>query len=445
MALKRRDFIRSSALAGAGIGLSALNIPLFGKNAPNEKLVVGVMGTNSRGGHLAGVLAGMDGVEVGYICDVEEKALAKGVKAVTGKGGKTPKTFKDVRLLLEEKALDALVIAAPDHWHAPAAIMACQAGKHVYVEKPCSQNPFEGELLIEAARKYNKLVQMGNQRRSWDKITEAIRLVHEGIIGKAYFATGWYANNRGPIGFGKEVPPPANLDWDLWQGPAPRTAYRDNLVHYNWHWFWHWGTGEACNNGTHEIDCMRWALDVDYPTKVNSSGGRYQYRGQDDWETPDTQVISFEFGEEKSLTWEGRSCNNFPEQGSGRGFIVYGEKGTLVTDGGNSYKFIDPKNNVIKEKKSTDQADSTNVVSPGGSGLDAVHLDNFLESIRGNAKLTSDIEEGHKSVLLCHLGNISQRVGRTLHVDPSNGHIQNDREAMKLWKRAYQKGWTPQI
>ncbi|HYH56844.1 MAG TPA: Gfo/Idh/MocA family oxidoreductase, partial [Anseongella sp.] len=249
MGIRRRDFIRKSALTGAGLGLSALNIPLFGKNAPNEKLVAGIMGTNSRGGHLAGVLSGMEGVEVGYICDVEEKALAKGVKAVTDKGGKAPKTFTDVRKLLEEKSLDVLVIAAPDHWHAPAAILACQAGKHVYVEKPCCHTPQEGELLIKAARRYDKLVQMGNQRRSWDKITEAMHLVHDGIIGKAYFAKGWYANNRGPIGLGKETAVPAGLDWELWQGPVPRKAYRDNIVHYNWHWFWHWGTGEACNNG----------------------------------------------------------------------------------------------------------------------------------------------------------------------------------------------------
>lgn len=445
MTFRRRDFIRTSALAGAGVSLGALNLPLFGKNAPNEKLVVGVMGTNSRGGHLAGVLAGMEGVDVGYICDVEEKALAKGVKAVTDNGGKSPKTFTDVRKLLEEKALDVLVVAAPDHWHAPAAIMACQAGKHVYVEKPCSQNPFEGELLIEASRKHNRFVQMGNQRRSWDKIMEAIGLVHEGIIGKAYFARGWYANNRGPIGFGKEVPVPDNLNWDLWQGPAPRRSYRDNLVHYNWHWFWHWGTGEACNNGTHEIDCMRWALDVDYPTKVVSAGGRYQYRGEDDWQTTDTQVISIEFGEEKALTWESRSCNKFPVQGSGRGFIVYGDKGTLVTDGGNSYEFYDQDNKLIKKKESGDKADSTNVVSPGGAGLDAVHLDNLMETIRGNAGLHSDIEEGHRSVLLCHLGNISQRVGRALHLDPSNGHIRDDREAMKLWQRSYEKGWNPHV
>ena len=183
--------------------------------------------------------------------------------------------------------------------------MAMQAGKHAYLEKPCSYAPAEGEILIQAATKYKRVLQMGNQRRAWPNVREGIMALKEGAIGRAYFGKSWYATNRKPIGIGKETVVPEWLDWDLWQGPATRVPYKDNVVHYNWHWFWHWGTGEALNNGTHMIDLLRWGLDVDYPTMVSSVGGRYF--ANDDWETPDTQTISIEFGNKCSMTWEGRS------------------------------------------------------------------------------------------------------------------------------------------
>jgi len=262
--------------------------------------------------------------------------------------------------------------------------------------------------------------------------------VRDGIIGNVYFGKAWYANNRKSIGIGKKVPVPASLDFELWQGPAPRRDYKDNLVHYNWHWFWHWGTAETCNNATHEIDCCRWFLGVDFPNKVTSSGGRYAFK--DDWETPDTQVVSFEFAEGKAITWEGRSCNHYPVEGAGRGFIIYGDKGTLVNDGNADYKIYDDKNKLVKEVKADVKADPTNPVSATGN-LDVYHLNNFVSAIRSEAGITSPIDEGHKSVLLCHLANIAQRTGRTLHCDPKNGHILNDAEAMKLWRREYEKGW----
>jgi len=335
-----------------------------------------------------------------------------------------------------------LIIATPDHWHTPAAILGAAHDKHVYVEKPCGQNPYEGELIVEAMNKYRKLIQMGNQRRSMPTLMQAAKEVHEGIIGNAYFAKAWYANNRKSIGFGKKVPVPPTLDFELWQGPAPRKDYQDNLVHYNWHWFWHWGTGEACNNGTHEIDCCRWFLGVDFPSKVTSAGGRYAFK--DDWQTPDTQVASFEFGNNKAITWEGRSCNNYPVEGAGRGFIIYGDKGTLVNDGGGDYKIFDPDNKLVKEVKSDTKADPTNPVSATGN-LDLYHFQNFVEAVRGNTKINSPVSEGHKSVLLCHLANISQRTGKTLYCDTGNGHITNDKDAMKLWKREYEKGWEPTV
>jgi len=438
--MKRREFIRDTSLAAAGITI--LNFPVFGKNAPGNKVILAVMGVNSRGAYLAENFATLANVEIAYLCDVEEKAIANGLKPFENAARK-PTIVKDIRKLVQQKDFDALLIAAPDHWHAPATILGVTHGKHVYVEKPCGHNPYEGELLVQAMHKYPKqLLQMGNQRRSMPDLINAVKEVREGIIGNAYFAKAWYANNRKSIGIGKKVPVPSTLDFELWQGPAPRRDYKDNLVHYNWHWFWHWGTAETCNNATHEVDCCRWFLGVDYPTKVTSSGGRYAFK--DDWETPDTQVASFEFANGKAITWEGRSCNNFPIEGSGRGFIIYGDKGTLVNDGNADYKIFDDKNKLVKEVKSDVKADPTNPVSASGN-LDLYHFDNFVKAIRGETQINSPVNEGHKSVLLCHLANIAQRTGRTLHCDPKNGHILNDDVAMKLWRREYEKGWEPKV
>ncbi|MGE5518879.1 MAG: Gfo/Idh/MocA family protein [Candidatus Dadabacteria bacterium] len=437
--MHRRQFIRDTALTTAGITIC--NFPIFGKNAPSNKVVLGVMGVNSRGNYLAESFAKLPNVEVAYLCDVEDGAIKKGLDALKNAPRK-PEVVKDIRKLVTRTDFDALLIGAPDHWHTPASILAVSHGKHVYVEKPCGHNPYEGELISQALHKYGKLIQMGNQRRSFPSLIEAVKEVREGIIGDVYLGKAWYANNRGPIGVGKKVPVPSTLDFELWQGPAPRRDYKDNLVHYNWHWFWNWGTGEACNNGTHEIDCCRWFLGVDYPTKVTSAGGRYAYK--DDWETPDTQVASFEFGNKATITWESRSCNNFPVEGSGRGFIIYGTKGTLVNNGGGDYKIFDPKNKLVKAVKSEVTADPTNPVSASGN-MDFYHFSNFIESIRGSAKLTSPVDEGHKSILLCHLANIAQRTGTTLHCNPSNGHILHNEAANKLWKRPYQAGWEPRL
>ncbi|MBS1918453.1 MAG: Gfo/Idh/MocA family oxidoreductase [Bacteroidetes bacterium] len=435
--MKRRNFIKNASLASAG--LTIINFPLFGKNAPSNKVIVAVMGVNSRGNYLAKCYSQLSNVEVAYICDVEDKAIQNGLDALKDVPRK-PTVYKDIRKLLEQKDFDALLIAAPDHWHAPAAIMGVQHNKHVYVEKPCGQNPHEGELLAQALHKYGKHIQMGNQRRSMPTLIEAVKQVRDGAIGNPYFAKAWYANNRKSIGYGKKIAVPSTLDFELWQGPAPRRDYQDNLVHYNWHWFWHWGTGEACNNGTHEVDCCRWFLGVDYPTKVVSAGGRYAFK--DDWQTPDTQVASFEFGDAKSISWESRSCNIFPVEGAGRGFIIYGDKGSLVNLGGGDYKIYDEKNKLVKEVKPETAADPTNPISATGN-LDLYHFENFVKTIRGEATLNSPVDEAQKSVLLCHLANISQRTGRALHCDSSNGHILNDDGAMKLWRREYENGWEP--
>ncbi|WP_290792263.1 Gfo/Idh/MocA family protein [Flavihumibacter sp. UBA7668] len=439
--LDRRRFLRQSALAGAGVLLA----PSFLKagSAANSTVVIGVVGTNSRGFYLAKLFAAIEGVTVGYICDVDEQVLNKTLAEIEKQTGKRPKGYRDVRKMLEEKDLDAICIATPDHWHAPATLMAVQAGKHVYVEKPCSHNPAEGEILVAAQAKYGKLIQMGNQRRSFPKVMLAMEELKNNAIGRVYFAKGWYAANRKSIGKGKPAAVPSHLDYELWQGPAIRRAYQDNLIHYNWHWFWNWGTGEALNNGTHEIDVMRWGLGVDYPTKVVSAGGRYAF--QDDWETPDTQSITMEFANNTAMLWESRSCNPHPIEGSGRGVVFYGEKGTIVIPGGDDYKIYNLDNKLVKKVDTEiQQVNATNTMGMGEK-LDSLHLQNFVDAIRNQKKLTSPILEGHKSTLLAQLGNISWRTGSVLNCDPSNGHILNNKNAARLWKREYAKGWEMKL
>jgi predicted dehydrogenase len=438
--MKRRTFLKKSTLAAAS-GLTFLNFPVFGQNAPSNKVIIAVMGVNSRGAYHVRKFSQMPGVEVGYICDVEDGAIRNGLDAAKNASRK-PVVEKDIRKLVARKDFDALIVAAPDHWHAPAALLGVANGKHVYVEKPCSHNPYESEILIEAQRKYNKLIQVGSQRRSFPTLIEAFRQMREGIIGNPYMGKSWYVNARKPIGTGKKTAVPPTLDFDLWQGPAPRRDYKDNMVHYNWHWFWHWGTGETCNNGNHELDCCRWFMGVDFPTKVTSAGGRYAY--SDDWETPDTQVASFEFGREKLITWEGRSCNNYPVDGNSRGFIIYGDKGTLVNYGGEDYQIFDAGKKLIKDIKGSSVADPNNTVSASGDA-DLYHLSNFIEGIRRNTKITAPVSDAHKSVLLCHLANISQITGSSLNCDPANGHIIGNKEAEKLWRRDYEKGWEMKL
>ena len=419
--MHRRTFLATTAGLVPGRGASA-----------NDHISVAVMGVNGRRAVLAKTFAAQPNTDVRYICDVDMRVTEKVVAGMSKAKG-----VSDFRRALEDKDVDALAIAAPDHWHAPATLLALDAGKHVYVEKPCGHNPREGELLVEAQKRHGHIVQMGNQQRSARTSIEIIEAIHNGLIGRPYFARAWYANTRGPIGHGKVAEVPEDLDYDLWQGPAPHTPYRDNVVHYNWHWFWCWGTGEICNNGTHEIDVCRWALNVDYPTRVTSAGGRYHF--DDDWEAYDTQVASFEFDDGKTITWEGRSCNGRPIENRGRGASIHGEKGTVVLDR-SGYVVYDNDNNEIKSN--LNEANEGALDTRGGGGMTAAHILNFLEAVRGKEKPRGLIDEGHKSVLLCHLGNIAQRTGRALQCDAKTGHVVDDSKAMKLWSREYASGWA---
>ncbi len=443
----RRDFIKKTIAASAAVSLGGM-LPSFSAKSyasilgANERIMVGVMGVHARGLALSKNYAQQKNCEIIYISDVDSQSMNICIDTVGKIQNRLPKAAPDFRKALEDKSLEALVIAAPDHWHSPAAILACKAGKHVYVEKPCSHNPYEGEMLVAAARKYKRQVQMGSQRRSWPNVIAAINEIQDGIIGRVYYGKGWYTNNRPSIGAGKKVEVPSWLNYDLWQGPAPREAYRDNILHYNWHWFWNWGTGESGNNGTHMVDLLRWGMGLEYPTSVSSSGGRYRYK--DDWQTPDTQVVTWEFPDNKLMDWEGRSCNGRDIEGSSVGVAFYGEKGTLVIDGGNSYKLYDLKNKLLKDVKNDITIDARNTVDPS-KNLDALHIQNFFDGIRNGTPLNAEILKGYQSTLLSQLGNIAVRTGTTLKTDAKNGHIIDNEEANRYWKREYQPGWEPTL
>ena len=442
----RRDFIKkassTSIIVAGGVlpGFSAASYRRI--SGANELFRVSIMGVNSRGAALSQTFAKQPNCDVIHICDVDRRAIDTCKKNIASIQNEPTLGFKDFRKSLESKDIDAFIISAPDHWHAPAALLALKANKHVYLEKPCSHNPNEGELLVKASTQYGKKIQMGNQRRSYPNIVQGINELKSGAIGKVYFGKGWYTNNRASIGIGKESAVPEWLDWNLWQGPAPRKSFKDNYVHYNWHWFWHWGTGEALNNGTHMIDLLRWGMEVDFPIRVSSNGGRYRY--QDDWQTPDTQVINIDFKENKSMTWEGRSCNGQHVEGSSVGVVFYGENGSLLMDGGDRYSIYDLNNKLIKDIKPSQLSDPRNVSNPS-EYLDGLHVQNFFQSINGKESLHSDIDSGHKSTLLMQLGNIAYRTKRSLNVNPINGHILNDHDAQHFWTREYEKGWEMKL
>ena len=443
----RRDFLKKSGVGAAGLTIGGV-LPGFSAAGysriigANERINVAMVGVNSRGEELAINFARQTSAcEVAAICDVDSRAIEKCVASVRNIQTRAPRGERDFRRALEDRQIDAMVLAMPDHWHAPAALLSLQAGKHVYLEKPVSYSPREGEMLLEANAKYGKVIQVGTQRRSWPRVAEAVKLVQEGIIGKVHFGKAWYVNNRQPIGRGTIAAVPEWLDWDLWQGPAPRTAFRSNLIHYNWHWFWHWGTGESLNNGTHMIDVLCWGMNRTYPTQVSAMGGRYFHN--DDWETPDTQVINLNYGDAQMI-WEGYTCSGRQISGTNVGVYFYGDLGSVYISGGNDFKVYDKRNNVIREETSNIVIDPLNRVSPA-SQLDIVHIVNFFDAIRTGAALAAPIQAGQVCTLLMQLANISIRTGRTLNINPANGHIINDQEAQGFWSRSYEPGWEPKV
>ena len=430
----RRQFLETSARSA--VALASAPLIAQADDLPSQRVTVGIMGLN-RGMQVAAALENQPGVVIKYVCDVDSKLADKGKAQLERSGKQRPQAITDFRTILDDREVDALFCEAPNHWHGPATILACAAGKHVYVEKPCSHNPWEGEQMILAARTHNRAVQMGSQRRSVPGVIEAVTKLHQGIIGNVYCARGWYNNSRPSLGKGKQISPPANLDYGLWQGPAPRTPYYDNRIHYNWHWFWHWGNGELGNNGIHSLDLCRWGLGVEFPSLVISSGGRYCF--DDDQETPDTHVANYEFAGGKQITWQGLSCNKHEDSTAFVSF--HGDKGALALGPFGDYKIYGADNRLIEERPDD---------AAGGNpwlAIDTFHTANFLAAIRSgdHFALNAQIEKGHRSTLLCHLGNIAYRTQHVLKCNPENGHVLSDEAAMAFWKREYEPGWKPVV
>ena len=436
----RRNFIKKTSLGTIGLTSSSSNF-FIGKNilGANDRINCAVVGVRSRGKAHAAAINSQNNSKIIFNCDVDDIIIEDHNKWCKKNIGYVPEIEKDFRKLIENKNLDAVFIATPEHWHAHMTIMASQAGKHVYIEKPCSHNLYENELLVVAQKKYGTKIQMGNQQRSAITSMLAIDEIRNGIIGDVYKGEAYYSNNRGSIGIGKIVPVPKFLDWDLWQGPAPRVPYKDNIHPYNWHWFRNWGTGEVHNNGTHEIDICRWALGVDYPESVTSFGGKYSY--QDDWEFVDNQQVTFKYKDEKFITWTGHSRGLIQPKQPGRGVTIYGSKGSIQLDR-NFYKLYDLGGNLIKYEK--EGAVSKTIDSRGQGGLDENHIGNLFDSIRYNKSLNAEIKDASISTHLCHLANLAQDLGETLHIDTETGKILNN-IVDNYWKREYAPGWEPKV
>ncbi len=440
----RRDFIKKTTAGTAAMTLGGLVLPQMAHArilGANDAINCAVIGVRSRAkAHLVAIHQDPN-AKILYNCDVDDVIIENHNVWCQENIGYVPKVEKDFRKILEDKDVDAVFIATPEHWHAPMAIMALQAGKHVYVEKPCSHNPHENDLLVAAQNKYGKKVQMGNQQRSSRTSATAIGDIRNGIIGEVYKGEAYYSNNRFSIGKGQSIEVPDTLDWELWQGPAPRESYRNNIHPYNWHWFRAWGTGEIHNNGTHEIDICRWALGVDLPETVTSFGGKYTY--DDDWEFVDNQQVTYTFPGNKFITWSGHSRVMMKPERPGRGVTIYGSKGSMELSR-EFYKLYDLQGNPIKfEFEQGQQSGSTNTLGMGG--LDVNHVGNFFNAIRKDESLNADINDASISTMLCHLGNMAQDAGHTLEIDTKTGKVLNDKKIMKSWKRDYEKGWEPKL
>jgi len=426
----RRRFLQTSS---AVLATAASRAQTAGANG---RIRVAVMGLGRGLDHVKGWMA-VPNVEIAGLCDVDSRRLASGAAAVARAGQTaTPRLEADVRTLLDDRSIDVLSIAAPNFWHAPATILACAAGKHVYVEKPGSHTGQEGEWMVAAARQHKRLVQQGTQRRSLPAIREAIQRLREGVIGPVRSARCWYDAARGSVALTPGAPVPDWLNWPLWQGPCPEQPYLDNLVHYNWHWRWPYGGGELANNGVHTLDLALWGLDACWAEKTGgpltartatSTGGRYHFK--DDQETPDTQMAAFDFGPCAAF-FDGSSCSARKGVEQHAFVTFYGDGGSLaLTSSG--YKIFDAAGVKTAEN------------DPGFD--DRPHFQNLADAIRDGRPLHCDIATGQRSTRLCHLGTIAYRTRSTVQCDPATGAIQNNDAAQKLWSKDYRDGWQPKV
>lgn len=448
MSNTRRDFIKKSTAGMAGLTIagsaSALSARSY-KNVigANDRIFVAIQGLNRRfKAYIEPIISKKSNVRLLYLCDVYKKQREQALRTVADKVKNQPKLENDIRKVLDDREVDAVFMSTPDHWHTPGALMALKAGKHVYLEKPCSHNPAESELLIRAQEKYRGLlIQMGNQQRSSNLSQQIIKEVHEGVIGNVYKAVSFYSNDRPEVPIPQKAAPPEGLDWDLFQGPSPRKPYMHDTWDYNWHWYgWDFGTAEMGNNATHELDIARWALQVKYPSSVTVEATKYHFPN-DGWEMYDTMEATFRFSGGKTIVWDGKSRNGYYMYGKGRGTFLFGTEGTIFIDRG-GYEHYDRSGNLIKDSRSSEVEAGTAL--GGGGNLSTQHAENFFAAIRGKEALTSPIDQGAISQNLTHYANIAYRTGKSFEIDEHSG-IMYDKDAMSYWSREYEPGWEPKV
>jgi len=460
---KRRSFIKKSVMASAGIALGApAYIKGFAQVKPNDIINVGVIGINDRGGFYGGSghtanFTKIKDTRVTAICDCVEYLWPKAIKDIESLGGVKPATYVDYRKMLENKDLDVISIATPDYWHALMTINACQAGKDVYVEKPVSYAIDEGRKMVIAARKYNRIVQAGTQRRAIRMNRKAIQMLKEGVIGEVYMGRGTVYRSRPSIGRKPDSPVPHGVNWDLYRGPAPMIPFNENHFLYNWHWYWDTSTSEFGNNGTHAIDILRQGMNIhEHPVKISGCGGFYAYKNESDQDIPNFQVATFEYENGCVLELEVRSL---PTPNDPWSYLWLGTKGYAYTQGdnflvfqsGNRLATVDGQTGTaaFSTGRQQDTANKPSIfVTPQdlepdprfneitGAGID-YHFQNFIDCVRSrnNKDLISDIEEGHISTAMMHLGNIAYRTGRKLVFDGKTESFGNDKEANAFLSR----------
>ncbi|WP_242083499.1 Gfo/Idh/MocA family protein [Aestuariivivens sediminis] len=441
----RRNFIKKTTLAGTGIALGSSAMAMTARSyrnimGSNERLNIAIAGLGRRmGAFIEPIALKESNVKLLYLCDVMEKQGLKGQKAFKEHIDYSPKFENDIRRVLDDNHVDVFINATPDHWHTPGSILAMKAGKHVYVEKPCSHNMYENEQLVKASKHFNRVVQMGNQQRSSDHTIEIIKEIHDGVIGKPYKALAFYSNGRGEVPLQQAAAVPEGLDWDLWQGPAPRRAYTSETWNYNWHWYgWDYGTAEAGNNGTHELDVARWALQVNFPRSVYVEAEKRHFIN-DGWEMYDDMEATFNFSDNKIIKWDGKSRNEYKTYGTGRGTIIYGTEGSVYVDRG-KYVLYDRSGKAIKTFDS--ESNEAGTALGGGGDTSTKHVQNLFQTIRGKSTLAAPIDDASISMAMVHYANIAYRIKQGFDIDDQTGMMYN-RDAMNLWSRSYEPGWEP--
>ncbi len=434
--MDRRDFIHGAGATAVGVTAAMAVVGASGAApGPNDRVTVAVIGVRGRGNKLLTTFASLPDVDVKFVCDLDESVLKSRTEQVASLVGRRPQSIGDFRRALDDEAVDAIVLGTPDHWHALPTIMACQAGKDVYVEKPDGHNAIEGRTMVAAAKKYKRVVQMGTQARSGPHIAAAMAYLKEGAIGRPLFAKAWESSRQGSIGHPPDGKPPSGVDYNFWLGPAPERAFNPNRFHGRWRWFFDYGTGDLGNDGVHRLDTARRALEAalaaegktlpKFPRSVSASGGKYYF--DDDQQWPDTMMVTYDYPG-AILTYEMRVWSPYPLEGESEGSAVFGDEGYVVI-GNSRWRAFDRKGKLIREEK--------------GAYNDAGHAQNFIDCMRSRNRPSADLETvGHPSSMLCHLGNCAWRAGRSLRFDPETYTFAGDPKANQyLTRPEYRKPW----